>query len=104
MKREIEHVLVVLNDTTRTAIRMRSLKTVERLPTATYDGLLSSATVSKLDASLQEGLYRFYTLFRDKPTHELSASDEEILRAEAVRMSDMLDRYIRRKKSVLKFF
>lgn len=103
IRREIERIQGLLDNTTQTDIRIRPLAAVDRLPTDIYDGLLNSAAISNFDIDLQDGLYNFYKLFRDKPADEISVS-EETLRVEAIRISDRLDRYIRRNRPRLKFF
>lgn len=103
IRREIERIQGLLDNTTQTDIRIRPLAAIDRLPTDIYDGLLNSAAISNFDIDLQDGLYNFYNLFRGKPADEISVS-EETLRVEAIRISDRLDRYIRRNRPRLKFF
>ena len=100
---EIAHILELLDDSTRTAIRIRPFATVDHISTDIYDGLLNSAAVSNFDAGLQDGLYNFYRLFKGRPTDEIQVSEED-LRRKAVRISEELDAYIRQKKSRLRFF
>ena len=103
VRNEISHILELLNDVTRTAIRVRPFAAVDRIPTDIYDGLLNSATVSKFDVDLQDELYRFYNLFKGKHVDEIQVS-EKSLRKRAVRLSENLDIYIQENRSRLRFF
>lgn len=96
VQREIVRILVELNDTTRTAIRMQPHPAIERLPTGTYDGLLNSAEISRFDTGMQDELYIFYNLFKNKP---LGAVQMEHIRSRGITVSEQLDEYIHRNRA-----
>lgn len=100
---EIGFIQEMLDDTTRTAIRIRPLTTIDKLPADIYDGLLKSATISHFDVDLQDSLHRFYKIFKDKSVDELLVP-EDALRVKAVKMSENLDLYIPKHRSRFWFF
>ena len=103
VRNEMAHILELLNDTTRTAVRTRPFSAVERIPTDIYDGLLNSAAISNFDADLQNELYIFYNLFRGRPVDEIQVSEKD-LRERTVKVSETLSTYIHQKRPKLGFF
>ena len=101
IQREIVYILNEVNDTTRTAIRIRPYHTIERLPTETYDGLLNSAEISRFDIDIQDELYVFYNLFKNKPFDAIQTGS---IRLRAITVSEHLDNYIRQNRARLKIF
>lgn len=101
VQREIVHILNEVNDTTRTAIRIRPYPIIGRLPTETYDGLLNSAEISRFDIGIQDELYVFYNLFKNRPFDTVQT---ENICSQAVTVSEHLDKYIHQNRARLKIF
>lgn len=94
VKHEVEHIQELLGRETLTAIQIHPYGVIERLPSGVYDGLLNSAAISDFDTRLQDGLYDFYKYFKDKHIEEVQVPPET-LAAEAIKVWDALDRYVK---------